>query len=337
MNVERIGQAISRLGESLTALAVGQVVLWLAIAVAVFFAVRLARRLVDRHVTEVNRRHQLRKLVGYLGVFLVLVVAVALFIGKFGHLATILGLVGAGLAIALQDIGKSAAGWLYLTSRSGFGPGARVEVEGLVGEVIDVGILKTTVLEVGNLVRARQSSGRLATIPNSKFLSQNVYLSPSFSPYAWQEIPFLLTYESDWRRAVGVLEELGEREFEELEAETEHAFHQLERRYAFKYGARTPIVYLRAVDSGVELTLRILTHIRQRRGIGDRITRAFLEAVAGDPDLDFAYPTTRVYQRGEEEGWGLRLSGPLEEAVPSAAGGGERGEDSGAGEGRPKD
>lgn len=309
MNPQKIGEFFSKLLDDISAIALGDVALWVVIAAIVFAAVRLVRRWIDHEVPDVNRRHRLRKIAGYLGGLVVLVVGIALFVGKFGHLATVLGLIGAGLAIALQDMAKSAIGWLYLTSRSGFGPGSRVELEGLVGEVIDIGIFKTTVLEVGNLVKGRQSSGRLATIPNSKFLSQNVLVSPSYSPYAWLELSFLLTYESDWKGAADLLQELGEREFEGTASEVESAFHRLERRYAFKYGAQTPIVYVTTKDSGVELTLRLLTHIRQRRGVSDRVTRAMLEAVDREPDMDFAYPTTRVYQRGEDEGWRMLADG----------------------------
>ncbi|MFQ5679905.1 MAG: mechanosensitive ion channel family protein [Gemmatimonadota bacterium] len=299
MNTQRIGEILSRLSRDISAIAAADVALWLLIALAVFLLIRLARRWIDRAIEDVNRRHRLRKAVGYAGTLVVLAVAVALFVGKFGHLATVLGLVGAGLAIALQDLGKSAAGWIYLASRSGFGPGSRVEVDGVLGDVVDIGILKTTVLEVGNIVYGRQSSGRLVTVPNSKFLSSSIHLSPAYSPYVWLEIPFLFTYESDWKRAVELLEELATREFAGVDRGTREAFEQLEKRFAFKYGARTPVVYVRTADSGVELTLRFLSHIRQRRGARDRVTRAMLEAVERDPGLDFAYPTMRIYRRGE--------------------------------------
>ncbi len=300
MNRERILEWLDSLYREITTVTVGDFALWLLTALVVFALVRLIRRTVIARVEDVNRRHSLRKLVGYVGAFIVVAVGVGLFVGRFGQMATVLGLLAAGLAIALQDVGKSAVGWLYLSGHAGFGPGARVEVEGLVGEVIDVGVLKTTVLEVGNLVRGRQSSGRLATIPNSKFLNENFLVSPSYSPYNWNEIPFLLTYESDWKKGAEMLEALGRAEVEGMEDRAAAGFRQLERRYAFKYGPLTPIVYVRAAESGVELVLRYLVHIRQRRGSTDRITRAMLEEVARRPELDFAYPTMRVYRRGEE-------------------------------------
>ena len=70
-------------------------------------------------------------------------------------------------------------------------------------------------------------------------------------------------------------------------------------KYAFKYGTLTPIVYVALADSGVELTLRFLSHVRRRRGGVDRVSRRILAAFAEDAELDLAYPTHRVYRLGE--------------------------------------
>ncbi len=299
MGSQQVGEWLSSLRDA--ALSVGWTGLlgWLGLAVVIVVAVRLVRRWIDREVEDVNRRHALRKAAGYTGGAVVLIAGLSLLVGRVGQLATILGLIGAGLAIALQDLGKSVAGWIFLTTRSGFGPGTRTEVDGIEGEVIDIGLLKTTVLEVGNRVHGRQSSGRLATVPNSRFLNESSFFSPSYSPYTWQELRFLLTYESDWRRAAELLEEIAHEEGGADEEAVDRAFEELERRYAFKMGHRTPIVYVTAEDSGVQITLRHLSHVRERRGVRDRITRSMIDAVERDPNLSFAYPTTRFYRRGE--------------------------------------
>lgn len=304
MNPLRIGERLAQLPDRIPAVALRDLALWLLLAVAVAAAVRLVRRWIDREIDDVNRRHKVRKAVGYGGVAVVLVVGVGMLIGRSVPVAAVLGILAAGAAVALQDTAKNAVGWLYLSSRSGLSPGARVEVEGVVGEVIDVGVMKTTILEVGNLVEGRQSSGRLASIPNAKFMNQVALYSPEFSPYAWHEASFLLTYESDLARGVELLEELGEELHAEVAREAREGFRRLERSFAFKRGPLTPIVYVQAMDSGIRLTLRYLTHIRQRRGSEDRLTRGVLAAVEEEPGLEIAYPTWRVYRRGEERGKG---------------------------------
>lgn len=301
MNPRRVAEWLSSLAEGITAGVVRDLALWVILALVVAVVVRVVRRWVSREVEDVNRRHKIRKSVGYAGAGLVVLVGVGFLVGRSVHVAAVLGILGAGAAIALQDVAKSTVGWLYLSSRAGISPGARLEIDGVVGDVIDVGVLKTTILEVGNLVEGRQSSGRLATVPNSRFLSQTSLFSPDYSPFAWNEVSFLLTFESDWTRGVEVLERLGRDQHEKhVEGDVETGFRRLERSYAFKHGPLTPIVYVVTRDSGVQLTLRYLTHIRQRRGSQDRVTRAMLEAVERDDALEFAYPTWRVYRRGEE-------------------------------------
>lgn len=319
MNTERIGGWVQSLMAGLSMGVLYDLLLWLVVALVTWVCVRVARRWVDREVDDVNRRHRIRKMVGYAGAVLVAVVGLAFVVGRSLPAAALLGILGAGAAIALQDVAKNTVGWLYLSTRTGVAPGARIEVDGVVGEVIDVGVLKTTVLEVGNLVGARQSTGRLGTVPNARFLTGTVLFSPDYSPYGWNEISFLLTYESDWRLGAEVLEEVGQSLHEELAAGAEEGFRRLERRYAFMHGPLTPIVYVAAADSGVELVLRYLTHIRQRRGSEDRIARAMLEAVEREEGLDFAYPTWRVYRRGEDRGPWPTLEGPAP-APPDAGG-----------------
>lgn len=310
MQTGTIGQWLDGLREAVMGVGWAGFLGWLGLVLLVVVAARLARGWVEREVEDVNRRHVLRKATTYVGAGVALLAALALIVGRIGQFATIIGLLGAGLAIALKDVGTSMAGWIYVTTRPGFGPGSRAEVGGVEGEVIDVGMLNTTLLEVGNLVHGRQSSGRLATIPNSKFLTERCYFSPSFSPYNWQEIQFLVTYESDWRRGVELLEGISREVDAELDLDFGPSFRELERRYAFKVGPTTPIVYVTAADSGVQLTLRHLSHIRQRRIARDRITRAMLDAVDREPSLEFAYPTTRFFRRGEEEAMVRGVTGP---------------------------
>lgn len=320
MNLAQMKQWLRTLSGTLTPELLGKLLYLLLVVLIALALIRLVRGWIDREVEDVNRRHRFRKVVGYVGGLFVVVFGFALLGGALGNLATVFAIIGAGLALAFQDLAKSAAGWLYLIGQRGLGPGARIEVDGIVGEIVDVGVLKTTVLEVGNLVYGRQSSGRLASIPNSHLLGQSVLFTTDFSPFAWNEVQFLLTYESDWRRGKELLEGFAREVTEDIEPETERAFRELERRYAFKYGALTPIVYVAAADSGVQLTLRYLTHIRRRRGSADHITRRMLEAVEREPRLEFAYPTWRTYRRGEEGEGGERHRPPAGLPEPGDAG-----------------
>lgn len=128
MGSRQIGEWLSSLRDAALSVCWTGLLGWLGLALFVYFLVRLFRRWIDREVEDVNRRHALRKTARYGGGVIVLAVGLALMVGRVGQFAIILGLVGAGLAIALQDVGKSLAGWIHLTTRAGFGPGTRTEV-----------------------------------------------------------------------------------------------------------------------------------------------------------------------------------------------------------------
>jgi len=276
-----------------------QLLVFAVIAIALYLVTRVARRVISQQVADVNQRHALRKWVGYAYGLLLLLVAIALFADALAGVGTLVAVVLAGVAIALQDVLKSLVGWLYIAGRSGVQIGSRVEVDGVIGDVIDIGFFKTTVLEVGNLVYGRQSTGRLATIPNSQMISSNVFMSTESNPFVWQEVRLVVTFESDWQRAEEILREVAGEIHEEIAPELAQGFRLLERRYAFKYGALTPIVYLSHADYGVQLDLRFLVPVRRRRGSVDRVTRRILTAFAAEPAVRIAYPTYRIYRAGD--------------------------------------
>lgn len=303
--------------------AVQKVLVFLILALLLYLLARLARRQITHSIEDVNRRHILRKWVGYLYAVFLLLFGVALFADMLTGVGTILAVLIAGVAVALQDVLKSVVGWLYLSSRAGIEIGCRVEVEGVRGDVIDVGVLKTTLLEIGNLVYGMQSTGRLITVPNYRMLTEAVIVSGADNPFVWHEVRVLITYESDWQRAEAILREIGDELHAEVAPDLERGFRRLERRYAFKYGTLTPIVYLSLADSGVQLTLRVLVNVRRRRGTEDRVSRRILTTFAADPSVELAYPTYRVYRAGEAAPH--HSSAPPPPAAPVLEPGGEEG------------
>jgi small-conductance mechanosensitive channel len=274
-------------------------------AVLVYLLTRVVRRLLRNHIEDVNRRHIFQKYVRYFAATLLLVSGAALFADSLAGLGTVLALLLAGVAVALQDVLKSVVGWLYVSGRSGIEVGSRIQVSGVEGDVVDIGVLKTTVLEVGNLVYGRQSTGRLVTIPNYRLLSENVHFQGTTNPWLWQEVRVTITFESNWQRAEEVLRQAGEEMHAELAPQLGAGFHRLEQRYAFKYGTLTPIVYLMISGTGVEMTLRFLTAVRRHRGSIDRVSRRILTLLSQEPSVELAHPTYRMFRRGEEGG-GLR-------------------------------
>ena len=271
---------------------------WIAVLVLLSGAIltyQVLTRQISSHVADAEKRHRYRKRASYVvAAFVVLVLAVAFF-EEIRRLGTVLGFLGAGLAIALREYVASFLAWFYIMGQRNITLGSRIEVATVRGDVIDIGVLKLTLVEVRGEGLGEQSSGRLVTLPNFKVLTDPVYHFTLGSPYVWDEMEFSVTFESDWRKARELLEQIGQQTYEPHREEIEAGFHQLEHDYAFRYGVTTPIVYTTVGANGVQLKLRYLTHVRQRRNNRDEISRRVLEVFAAE-GIDFAYATSRVYR-----------------------------------------
>lgn len=273
---------------------------WIAALLLVivgYLAYRVLVHKIGDQVADAERRHRYRKRVGYAVGAMVLVALIVLFIDRIRELGTLLGVVGAGVAIALREYLASVLAWFYILSQRNISLGSRIEIGSARGDVIDIGLFKLTLVEVRGEGLGGQSSGRLVTVPNYKVLIDPVYLFSSGAPYVWDEMDFLVTHESDWEQARDLIERIGREVTAPHRAEVDSGFRRLGDRYAFRPGITTPIVYVSIAESGIDLKLRYLTHVRQRRTSRDEISRRVLRLFRERPEIEFAYPTSRSFRR----------------------------------------
>lgn len=258
---------------------------------------RITLALAYRRAQDPWLRYRWRKSVNYLTLLVGLVLIGRLWLEGVGSLATFLGLFAAGLAVALKDLVANLAGWAFIVWSRPFDVGDRIQVGAYAGDVIDLHLFQFTLNEIGNWVDADQSSGRIVHVPNGTVLSQPVANYDKGFRYIWSEIPVTVTFESNWKKAKGILETIARRHAEQLTEQVEKELLEASRRYLIAYTKLTPIVYVRVADHGIRLTLRYLIRSRFRRGSENAIWQDVLDAFAVEPDIDFAYPTTRQVVR----------------------------------------
>lgn len=251
-------------------------------------------RIINKRVRDIRHRHVARKNAVYTINFLLLLGIVIIWLQNINSLTLFLGFVSAGLALALQEVILSVAGWVLIISRRPFETGDRVEINGIRGDIIDIRVFQTSLLEIGNWVDADQSTGRIVNIPNSfVFKTANYNYNRGFE-FIWNEIPILVTFESDWKRGREIMQAHAEQLSEGLTADAQKKLEIMKNRYMIYYGKLTPIVYVNIKDSGIELTLRYLTEAKRRRSTQDQLCRAILDDFAKEPNVNFAYPTYRI-------------------------------------------
>jgi len=273
-------------------------------SVFIIFLLWLIRTIIIRIIwnkTEVvQQRYRWQKITTYTTVTLGILLVGRIWFEGIQSLATFLGLVTAGLTIALQDIVKSLAGWVFILWRKPFSLGDRIQVGEHAGDVIDIRVFKFTMLEIGNWVDADQSTGRMVHLPNSLVLTEVVANYAQGFEFIWNEIPVLLTFESNWKKAKEILRRIVSKHAEHLSQSAEKRIKEASKRFMIFYKALTPIVYTTVKDSGVLLTLRYMIDPRRRRGSEEAIWEDILTEFAACDDIDFAYPTRRFYNNALE-------------------------------------
>jgi small-conductance mechanosensitive channel len=297
--VESLGDALSTyLGISEAAF--DKIVLSILLAVFLVVLRRALGFLLERRIDDPGRRYIATKSVAYLLGLVAVVLMLRIWLGGLSGLAASIGIVSAGLAIALHAPLTNLAGWVFLTVRRPFVVGDRIQIGDHAGDVIDLRLFAFSLVEIGNWVDADQSTGRILHIPNGRVFSEPVANYTQGFNFIWDEMPITVTFESDWRRAKEILTEIIRRH---NVIESESAQQEVRRaasKFLIKYEHLTPIVWTAVADVGVTLTIRYLIDPRRRRSTENAIWEDVLDAFWQADDIDFAYPTMRYYDNAGE-------------------------------------
>ncbi len=268
--------------------------------IVIWFFKILIVKIINRNIIDVKTQYHWRKLIKSTIFIIIIILVGRIWFKGAQSLVTYLGLLSAGVAIALKDVLANLAGWLYIISRRPFNVGDRVQIGEFAGDVIDQSFFEFTLLEIGNWVHADQSTGRLVHIPNGKIFSQDLANYDKGFKYLWNEIEVVVTFESDWQKAKKILLDIANNKGENISKRMENQIKRAAKKYMIYYKELTPIVYTSVIDHGVKLTIRHLCETRKRRGYTEAIWEDILLEFVKNKNIELAYPTTRFYSNKEE-------------------------------------
>lgn len=153
------------------------------LGLALYTGMRVSEWAVQRALSDERRRYTVRKVIRYTAAGVFGLSVVEIWVQWLQGLLLILGATSAGLAIALAPVIVSIAGWLLITSSNLYKVGDRIQLGGVIGDVTDVGVLRTSLLEIGNWVGADQLSGRVVTVTNAAVFKDPVFNYTQGAPY----------------------------------------------------------------------------------------------------------------------------------------------------------
>ena len=278
----------------------GKIITTVAIIFILWLIRQIILRIYFRKNVDVRIQYKWRKITVYIAFTIGFLLIGRIWFEGFNSIATFLGLLSAGLAIALKDPLVNLAGWLFILWRKPFIVGDRIQIGNNSGDVIDVRIFQFTLMEIGNWIDAEQSTGRILHIPNGKVFSDVQANYTTGFNYIWNEIPVLVTFESNWEKAKNILFRIVNKYAEHLSRSAEEKIKEASQKFMIFYTKLTPIVYTSVRDSGVMLTVRYLCDPRKRRTSEEKIWEDILLEFSECDNIDFAYPTQRFYNNLNE-------------------------------------
>lgn len=248
------------------------------VVLVIAVVIRLSQSWIGHSLRDADTRYYARKLVALSGYFLVVVAITVIFKDRLGGLTVAIGVAGAGIAFALQEVIGSVAGWIAISFGNFYSPGDRVQLGGIRGDVIDIGILRTTLMELGEWVSSDLYSGRIVRVANSFVFKQPVFNYSGDFPFLWDELRVPVQYGSDHRLVRRLLEEIGaEIAGEEFIATVRSAWRRILKKYLLENAGVEPQVTLVLTDNWMEFTLRYVVDVKTRRSTKDHLYQRILE------------------------------------------------------------
>jgi small-conductance mechanosensitive channel len=251
------------------------------VIVATAVLLGLAGRFAGWWLEDPYARFHARKLTRY-AIFVIAIVALAVVWRSLaGNVGVILGFAAAGIAFAMQEVIGAVAGWFNITSGRIFRIGDRIELAGVRGDVIDITLLRTKMLEIGaaeddrSWVKGRQHTGRIVAVSNKSTFTSPVYNFSAIFEFIWEELTIPIHYRSDWHAAEEIIKEEAERASASEGARA--AITAMERRYPIPHAEVVPRVFVRATDNWMELSARFVVPVREARTAKDAMMRRIRE------------------------------------------------------------
>ncbi|MCB0695911.1 MAG: mechanosensitive ion channel family protein [Chitinophagaceae bacterium] len=239
-------------------------VLILGVAI-IWTIIRFIKRRLVGHISNNDYKYKTRKMLDFAGYMLMVILLTIIYRDKLGGLTIMFGVAGAGIAIALQEVIASVAGWLTIMFAGFYKTGDRVQVGGIKGDVVDIGVLRTTIMETGEWVDGDLYNGRIVFVANSFVFKEPVFNYSGEFPFLWDEIKIPVQYGSDYAQAEKILLDVAGHVAGDLTTESKEKWNSMLYKYKLEDAQTAPMVSVVANENWVEFTLRYVVLYKRRR------------------------------------------------------------------------
>ena len=267
----------------------------IAAIVAAFLTAYIGKKIIGSRNQDPHERYRKRQVINTVTLALALIVIVILWASLLEHAGTFLGLMAAGLAIALKEPLLAIAGRIAILGGGLYSVGDRIEVDKVKGDVIDIGFMYTRMMELGNWIGGDQASGRIVQFSNSKLFSDTVVYNYTRNfRYIWDEVMLPITYASNTKAATDILLKAGATYSKEFLQGAQAELEGMKHYFLVPNFELEPQVYVQVTSNWVQLTMRYVVDPKKRRQASSFIFTEVFKEAQGRGDITIASQTMDV-------------------------------------------
>jgi small-conductance mechanosensitive channel len=256
-----------------------------------WLAVRIGAKIIKNRNGDPSDRYRKEQALKTIVLVLCVIAITLLWARKLQHTGTFLGLLGAGLAIALREPLLSIAGRIAIYAGHMYNVGDRIELDKMSGDVIGIGFFYTRMMEIGNWIGGDQYSGRIIQFANARIFGTSVMNYTQNFPYIWDEVTFALTYESNVPAAKQIMEQVGGEYTKEFLQGAQQQLEQMRRYFLVPETELKPHVYMKVTDNYLQLTMRYVVDPKKRRTASSFIAWHIFEQIKQNEDIQIGSQT----------------------------------------------
>jgi small-conductance mechanosensitive channel len=269
----------------------------LVLTVSYLFFIIIIGMVVVRRIADQKTRYTANKAISVLAVLFIIALCLRIWVTDTSSLIVSYGIIGAALAFALQDVFRNFVGGFLIIISGMYRIGDRISIENNHGDVMDIGVLYTTLMEIRGWVDGDQPSGRLLTIPNGLVISHSLYNYTRDHSFVWDEISLPLTYESDWRLARDLILGIVVKETAAMTMQADAEIERIGEKYYLPKKVVEPSAYIALTDNWITLDVRYVTDARSRRILRSRLNELILAAIEAEDRIRISSTTVTVTSR----------------------------------------
>jgi len=263
--------------------------------VIIIVMIKILRNVINSKVSDHNLKYRTRKVLNFLSFMLIIFIASLIFNDKLEKLTLAFGIIGAGVAFALQELITSIAGWFAIIFNNYYKIGDRIKIAGIRGDVIDIGLFRTTLMEIGEWVNADLYNGRTVRVSNSFIFKEPVFNYSGEFPFLWDEITIPIHMDSDLEYTRDKFNEITELVVGHYEPQAEVKWKGMVDKFMIEDAKIEHFTAISADINCVTFTIRYVTDYKLRRKMKDKLFTEIIKEVKKSPDkITWAYSTLAV-------------------------------------------